>query len=218
MAASQDSFDRTGKTVAVGVFVALMVDGMDLQMLSLALPSLTKDLGISNVMAGALSTYTLLGMGIGGVLAGWLSDRIGRVRVTWWAVLVFSVCTSLIAFCQTYWQIALMRFISGFGIAAVYSIGTLLAAEYVPTRIRTTVLGVLQAGWSVGYVVAALASAYVMPRFGWRPLFLGAIAPGILALVMLRGIPDPPSWFAARRAGRSRQQAGMSDSRPNFLH
>ena len=202
-----DTLDRTGKQVAAGVFVALMVDGMDLQMLSLVLPSLMKELGISSVMAGALSTYTLLGMGIGGILAGWLSDRVGRVRVTWWAVMVFSVCTALIAFCETYWQIALMRFLSGFGIAAVYSIGTLLAAEYVPTRIRTTVLGVLQAGWSVGYVVAALLSAYVLPRYGWRPLFLGAIIPGIFALLMLRGIPDPPSWFAARmnRGGRARR-------------
>ena len=203
-----DSLDRTGKSVVVAVFVALMVDGMDLQMLSLVLPSLMKELEISSVMAGALSTYTLLGMGIGGILAGWLSDRIGRVRVVWWAVFVFSVCTALIALCTSYWQIALMRFVSGFGIAAVYSVGTLLAAEYVPTRIRTTVLGVLQAGWSVGYVVAALLSAYVLPRFGWRPLFLCAIVPGILALVMLRGVPDPPSWFAARRAKSGRAHAG----------
>ena len=120
-----DSFDRTGKMVALGVFVAMVVDGMDLQMLSLALPSLTKELQLTSVMAGALSTFTLLGMGIGGLLGGWLSDRIGRVAVTWWAVLVFSACTGLIAFCDAYWQIAVMRFVSGFGLAAVYSVGTL---------------------------------------------------------------------------------------------
>jgi AAHS family cis,cis-muconate transporter-like MFS transporter len=195
--------DRTGKIVALGVFIALVVDGMDLQMLSVALPSLSKDLQISTVSAGALSTYTLLGMGIGGIIAGWLSDRVGRIRVTWWAVLTFTLCTGVIAVCRDYWQIAVMRFISGFGIAAVYSIGTLLAAEYVPTRIRTTVLGALQAGWSVGYVIAALMSGYIIPRWGWRPLFLCAIVPGIFALIMLHGIPDPPSWFAARRRATS---------------
>jgi MFS transporter, AAHS family, cis,cis-muconate transporter len=207
--APSESLDRTGRTVAVAVFVALTVDGMDLQLLSLALPSLMQELGISSVMAGALSTYTLIGMGIGGVLAGWLSDRIGRVRVTWWAVVVFSVCTALIAFCQSYWQIAVMRFLSGFGIAAVYSIGSLLAAEHVPTRIRTTVLGVLQAGWSVGYVIAALAAAYVLPRYGWRTLFLAAIVPGVVALFMLRGVSDPPSWFAARAARANRKERGQ---------
>src|SRR4029453_1580763 len=146
------------------------------------------------VMAGALSTYTLFGMGVGGILAGWLSDRIGRVAVTWWAVLVFTACTGLIAFCREYWQVAVMRFVSGFGLAAVYSIGTLLAAEYVPTAIRTTVLGILQAGWSGGYVIAALLSAYVIPAYGWRALFLCAILPGLVSLVMLRGVKDPPSW------------------------
>jgi AAHS family cis,cis-muconate transporter-like MFS transporter len=193
-----DSLGPTAKLAVAAVFVALVVDGMDLQMLALALPNLSKDLQVSPVMAGALGTFTLLGMGIGGILAGWLSDRLGRVRVTWWAVFIFTVCTALIALCQTYWQVAVMRFISGFGIAAVYSIGTLLAAEYVPTAIRTTILVALQAGWSIGYVIAALAAGYLIPLYGWRPLFLAAILPGIVALLLLWRMPDPPSWLAAR--------------------
>ena len=196
---ASDSLDRTGTLVIVAVFVALVVDGMDLQMLALALPGISRELQLSTVSAGALSTYSLLGMGIGGVLAGWLADRIGRVRVVWWAVLVFSAFTGIIAVCDTFWQIALMRVISGFGIGALYSIGTLLAAEYVPTRMRTTVLGTLQAGWSVGYVVAALLSSYVLPRFGWRPLFSCAVIPGIVALALLWSAPDPPSWAETQR-------------------
>lgn len=195
---ASESLDRSGLLVIVGVFVALVVDGMDLQMLALALPSIASDLHLSSVSAGALSTYTLIGMGIGGVLAGWLADRIGRVRVVWWAVLIFSALTGAIAWCDTYWQVAVMRLLSGFGIGALYSIGTLLAAEYVPTRVRTTVLGTLQAGWSVGYVIAALLSAYVLPRFGWRPLFACAIVPGVATLALLWTAPDPPSWTAAR--------------------
>lgn len=197
--AESDSPNRAGTLVVVAVFVAMLVDGMDLQMLALALPTISKELQLSSVSAGALSTYTLLGMGIGGVLAGWLADRIGRVRIVWWSVLTFSVFTGLIALCQTYWQIAAMRFVSGFGIGALYSVGTLLAAEYVPTRVRATVLGTLQAGWSVGFVIAALLSAYLLPRFGWRPLFACAILPGLLTLLLLWRAPDPPSWRAARR-------------------
>src|SRR4029077_19261300 len=115
------TIERQRTIIVVGVFVALAVDGMDLQMLSLALPSISAELKLTTTAAGALVTYTLLGMGIGGVIAGWLADRIGRVRVVWWAVLIFSVLTSLIALCQTYWQIAVMRFVSGFGIGALYS-------------------------------------------------------------------------------------------------
>lgn len=188
--------------VIVAVFVALVVDGMDLQMLALALPSISTELRLSSVSAGALSTYTLLGMGIGGVLAGWLADRVGRVRVVWWAVFTFTAFTGLIALSQTFWQIAVMRVLSGFGIGAVYSIGTLLAAEYVPTRIRTTVLGTLQAGWSVGYVIAALLSAYLLPELGWRPLFACSVIPGVLTLALLWQAPDPPSWTAGRGTTR----------------
>jgi len=204
-------FDPAGKLVAAAVFVALIVDGMDLQVLALSVPSISKELALSSVSAGALSAWTLLGMGIGGVLAGWLADRLGRVRVVWWSVFIFSVFTGLIALSQTYWQIAFMRFISGFGIAALYSIGTLLAAEYVPTRIRTTVLGTLQAGWSVGYVIAALLSAYILPIYGWRVLFACAIVPGIITLILLWRVSDPPSWALAPRSVSSTFGAIWSD-------
>ncbi len=206
MSHAEDSLSPVGRRVALAVFVAMVVDGMDLQMLALALPSITKEMGLSSVSAGALGTYTLVGMGIGGILSGRLADRIGRVRVTWWAVVTFSLCTGVIGFSRTYVEIALLRFVSGFGIAAVYSMGGLLVAEYVPTRIRTTVLGIIQAGWSAGYVAAALLSSYILPRLGWRPLFLCAIVPGIITLLMLRGQPDPPSWTSSSRAASG--QAG----------
>ena len=193
-----DTFDRIGWITSIGVFIAMIVDGMDLQMLAVALPSIGGDLGISNVMAGALSTYTFLGMGIGGILAGWLSDRIGRVRVVWWSVLVFTRAPRSSASVEAIGR-SRSRTASGFGIAGLCSIGTLLATEYAPTRIRTTVLGVLQAGWSVGYVIAALLAAYLLPRFGWRPLFFCSIVPGVAALALLWGLPDPPSWTSARQ-------------------
>ncbi|HEY5056746.1 MAG TPA: MFS transporter [Acidobacteriaceae bacterium] len=192
------SLDPTAKLVAVAVFIALTIDGMDTQMLALSLPNISKELHLSTVTAGALSTYTFLGMGIGGVLAGRLSDRIGRARVVWWSVLTFSVFTSVIALTHTYLQFAAMRFISGLGIGAVYTTGIVLAAEYLPTRIRATILGVLQAALAVGYICAAMLSSYLMPRFGWRPLFSCAILPGIVTLILLWGIADPPNWADSR--------------------
>src|SRR5436309_2269923 len=163
--------DRIAVLVCAAVFVTLVIDGMDLQMLALSLSSISKELHLSTVAAGALSSYTLLGMGLGGIFAGWLADRIGRVRVVQYSVLTFSAFTGIIALCDSYWQIAAMRFFSGIGLASLYSIGSLLAAEFVPMRVRCTVLGFLQAGWSLGYVIAALLSSYLLPKFGWRMLF-----------------------------------------------
>jgi AAHS family cis,cis-muconate transporter-like MFS transporter len=70
------------------------------------------------------------------------------------------------------------------------------------------VLGALQAGWSVGYVLAAVSSAYILPRFGWRPLFFVAVVPGIVSLLLLRGLPDPPSWSASRATSNRASGAG----------
>ena len=194
----KETLTPAGRWVATAVFIAMVVDGMDLQMLSLALSSISKELQLSTVSAGALGTYTLAGMGVGGVLAGRLADRIGRMRVIQLAVIAFTICTGIIGFVTEYWQIATMRFVSGFGIAALYSLGSVVVAEYVPTSIRTTVLGTVQAGWSAGYVAAALLASYVLPTYGWRPLFWCAILPGLISLLMLRGIPDPPSWTSSR--------------------
>ena len=202
MTATDDKMSREGKIIVTAILIGLIVDGMDLQMLALALPSIMKELHLSNVVGGAIATLTLLGMGLGGSLAGWMSDRLGRIRVTFFAILLFTAGTGLIAACQTYWQIALVRFISGFGIAAVYSVGLTLASEYIPTKRRSTIMGVMQAGWSLGYVISAILSSYVLPNFGWRSLFLCAIAPGIFTLWMLWGHKDSPSWLANREAIR----------------
>jgi len=197
-----DKWDARSTRVVIAAFFGMVIDGMDLQMLSLSLTSIMKETGISKVMAGALATYMFVGMGLGGILSGWLADRYGRVRVVWWSIVVFSCLTSFISLASQYWQIALMLFVSGFGLGSLYSIGNLLAAEYVPTRRRTTVGGTLQAGWSVGYVVSALLAAYILPHYGWRPLFAVAVVPGIIGLLLLRGVSDPPSWFAARGAAK----------------
>src|ERR1700733_7589093 len=114
--AATKPLSRTGTLVAVAVFIALMVDGMDLQMLSLSLTSISKEFHLSTIAAGALSTWTLVGMGLGGALAGWLSDRIGRARVVFYSVLIFSAFTGIIAVSRSFVEIALLRFISGFGL------------------------------------------------------------------------------------------------------
>jgi len=192
--------DRVWKIVLVSGFLGLMVDGMDMMFLSYSLPSLMKEFHIGPVQAGSLASYTLLGMGVGGAIGGWAADRYGRVRVVVWTIVGFSVATSLLAFTQTYWQFAALRFVSALGLGAEYVVSNTLMAEYVPTSHRTTVLGTLQSGWSLGYVCAALLAAAIIPTHGWRPLFGLAVAPVLVALVIRRAVPEPPSWSRATGA------------------
>jgi AAHS family cis,cis-muconate transporter-like MFS transporter len=181
----------------IAVFAALVVDGMDLQLLNLSLPVLREEFGLTQVQAGSLSSITLVGMGIGGLLAGVLADRIGRVKVTIGSLVLFSVLTACLAFTHSYAQFAVVRFCSGFGIAALYAIGTLLVAEYVPTEKRGLILGTLQAGWSVGYICAALLSAAVLPVYGWRPMFVLSVIPAALSFLILIRTQEPASFKVA---------------------
>jgi MFS transporter, AAHS family, cis,cis-muconate transporter len=191
--------DRTWIIVFIACFLGLLVDGMDIQMLALTLPSLMDEFEITKATAGFLSTWSLIGMATGGIVGGWLSDRYGRVRMATYMMVLFSIGTALLGFVQTYEQFLVIRFISAIGIGAEYSIVMMLMAEYVPTKKRTTILGSLQAAYSVGYLVAALLAGAILPLYGWRPLYFISIVPVILAIYIRRKIPEPKGWIEAKQ-------------------
>lgn len=195
--------------VFIFCFLGLLIDGADLMLLSYSLNSLKAEFGLTNVEAGSLGSFTLAGMAIGGIYGGWACDRFGRVKTVVWSILLFSVGTAALGLTQTYWQFATIRFLASLGIGALYVACNTLMSEYVPTRYRTTVLGTLQAGWSVGYIVATLLAGWILPVHGWRWLFYIAIIPVILALVMQRFVPEPQAWINAQAERAKEKLAGI---------
>lgn len=197
------------KIVFVFAFLALLIDGADLMFLSYSLGTLTKEFGLSKVQAGTLGTVTLAGMALGGIFGGLAADRFGRVRTVVATIILFSVGTAILGATQNFEQFALFRFLASVGLGAVYVVSNTLMAEYVPTERRTTILGSLQAGWSVGYVVATLLAGWILPTYGWRWLFYIAIIPVVLAVLMQRVVPEPAAWVAARRKLLEDRAAGV---------
>jgi len=187
-------------------FLGLLIDGADLMLLSYSLSSLKAEFGLTSVEAGSLGSFTLAGMAIGGIYGGWACDRFGRVKTVVWSILLFSVGTAVLGMTHSYWQFASTRFFASLGLGALYVACNTLMAEYVPTRYRTTVLGTLQAGWSVGYIVATLLAGWILPEHGWRWLFYVAIIPVILAVLMQRLVPEPQAWITAQ-AERAQHKA-----------
>jgi AAHS family cis,cis-muconate transporter-like MFS transporter len=200
--------DRVWIAVFVFAFLGLMVDGADLMFLSYSLSSLKREFGLSNVEAGALGSITLAGMAIGGIYGGWACDRFGRVRTVVWTIAVFSIGTAALGFTQSFSQFAAFRFIAALGLGAQYVACNTLMSEYSPTRLRSTILGTLQAGWSVGYVVATLLAGWILPAYGWRYLFFISIVPVVLALIMQRMVPEPESYVASRDTRLRNDTAG----------
>lgn len=112
--------------------------------------------------------------------------------------MLFSIGTAVLGLTHSYFQFAVARFVSSLGLGALYVACNTLMAEYVPTKYRTTALGTLQAGWSVGYIVATVLAGAILPVYGWRYLFFVAIVPVIIALLMHKGVPEPESWVRAK--------------------
>ncbi|PUB41490.1 MFS transporter [Pseudomonas sp. GV047] len=195
--------------VFIFCFLGLLIDGADLMLLSYSLNSLKTEFGLTNVEAGSLGSFTLAGMALGGIYGGWACDRFGRVKTVVWSILLFSVGTAALGLTHSYWQFALIRFLASLGIGALYVACNTLMSEYVPTRYRTTVLGTLQAGWSVGYIVATLLAGWILPIHGWRWLFYIAIIPVVLALVMQRFVPEPQAWINAQAERAKNKLAGI---------
>ncbi|WP_151791943.1 MFS transporter [Acinetobacter soli] len=189
---------HTWKIAFFFAFLALLVDGADLMLLSYSLNSIKAEFQLSSVQAGMLGSYTLAGMAIGGIFGGWACDQFGRVRIVVISILLFSVLTCGLGLTQNFIQFSILRFFASLGLGSLYIACNTLMAEYVPTRYRTTVLGTLQAGWTVGYIVATLLAGWIIPDHGWRMLFYVAIVPVLIAVLMHFLVPEPQAWYHSR--------------------
>jgi MFS transporter, AAHS family, cis,cis-muconate transporter len=197
--AVQNKISRMGWIVSVTIIGAMIVEGVDLQYMAMALPSLIKEFGLSNVQAGLLAAVTLAGQMAGGILSGRIADRIGRAKVVAWGIAWFSVTTAALAFTNSFLQFAIVRFLGGVGLAAVYCVGIVFVNEYIPTTRRNSVLGLVSAGSPIGYALAAISASYVIPRYGWRPLFWVTILPALATAFLLRHLKDPDSWTVVKQ-------------------
>jgi MFS family permease len=179
--------------------VGYAMDGFDLLILGFILGPVSADLGLSNAQAGSLVTWTLMGAVAGGLIFGVLSDRLGRVRVLTWTIVLFAVFTGLCALAQGYWDLLVYRTIAGIGLGGEFGIGMALAAEAWPAHMRARVSSYVGIGWQVGVLVAALITPVLLPMIGWRGMFALGLLPAIVSYLIRRVTPEP-ELFVQHRA------------------
>jgi len=170
------------------------LDAFDVMLYAFALGAIREEFHLSAAQAGALASGTLVASAAGGILFGVLADRLGRVRALVLSILTYSLFTALTATAQGMASFLLWRALVGLGLGGEWSAGTVLVAETWPAEHRGKALGVVQSGWAIGYAAAALVSAVVLPRWGWRPLFALGIAPALLAAWVRWSVPEPTAW------------------------
>ena len=165
---------------------------MDVMLYAFALAPISREFHLSAAAAGGLASATLLASALGGVLFGVLADRLGRVRALVWSILIYSAFTGLTAASATVAALLAWRTLVGTGMGGVWSAGSVLVAESWPAEHRGKGIGLMQSGWALGYILAALVAAAVLPHWGWRPMFVVGVAPALLALWVLSSVKEQP--------------------------
>ncbi|HEX8164602.1 MAG TPA: MFS transporter [Beijerinckiaceae bacterium] len=183
--------------------VGYAMDGFDFLILGFMLAAIRADLGLSQPEAASLATWTLLGAVAGGIGFGMLSDRLGRVRVLTWTILLFAVFTGLSALAQGYWDLALYRAVAGLGLGGEFGIGMALAAEAWPAAKRARVSSYVGLGWQAGVLAAALVTPLLLPAIGWRGMFLVGLLPAVVSFLIRRAVGEPPLFTERAKATRT---------------
>ena len=191
--------DAYARKALVASTLGYAMDGFDLLILGFILGPLAAGLHLSRPEAGSLVTWTLVGAVIGGLTAGALSDRYGRVRVLSWTILVFAGFTALCALAQGYWDLLVYRTIAGIGLGGEFGIGMALAAEAWPASKRARATSYVGLGWQAGVLVAAFLTPLLLPYIGWRGMFVVGVIPALLAFGIRRFVGEPALFLDAQK-------------------
>jgi MFS family permease len=190
----------------MGSALGYAMDGFDLLILGFMLRTIAADLHLSQAQSASLVTATLIGAVIGGIGFGMLSDRLGRVRVLTWTIVVFAVFTGLCAFSQGYWDLLVYRTIAGVGLGGEFGIGMALVAEAWPAAKRARASSYVGLGWQLGVLVAAIATPLLLPVIGWRGMFAVGVFPAVAAY-FIRASLHEPEVFVEKSKDRPKESA-----------
>src|SRR5882757_9818507 len=156
------------KKTLIAAAMGWALDAFDVMLYALVLAYIMRDLHMSKATAGLLGTLTLLASGIGGVLFGFLADRIGRKQALMASILTYSVCSFASGLATSIAMLAAARFVLGLGMGGEWNTGATLVAESWPTEFRAKAISIVQSSWALGFAAAALVAGAVGRYFGWR--------------------------------------------------
>lgn len=153
---------------------------------------------------GIIFSIFLIGWAIGGVCFGIVADYFGRTRTMILTILVYAVFTGLAALSETWWHLAIYRFLTALGVGGEWAAGAAIVAEVWPEEKRAKAAGILQSAWAVGFFLAA-AINLLLRGHGWRVIFVVGVVPALAALLVRWWVKEPERWVQAREQAR---QAG----------
>jgi AAHS family 4-hydroxybenzoate transporter-like MFS transporter len=177
----------------------LVIDGIDIQLLSLVAPAIMVEWEIERAAFGPALAGALIGMSLGSVIGGWLGDRFGRLPVLVASTILFGAATIVAGVTDSVGSMAVLRVISGIGFGAAAPNAIALATDWLPTRYRSLMISIMSIGTPAGGMIGATLVLAVLPEWGWRGTFYAC---GGLTLLVALGagllVRESPQWLAAK--------------------
>jgi MFS family permease len=219
MSATAATFSQT--TVAqrrtlLAASLGWMLDAFDTMLYALVLTHIMRDLGMSKGTSGFLATLTLLASGIGGVLFGFIADRIGRKRALMLSILTYSLCSFASGLATSVVVLAVFRFILGLGMGGEWNTGATLVAETWPTELRAKAISVVQSSWAIGYALAALVAGIVLHYTSWRMVFFVGVLPALVTLWIQSRVPESEMWKEDHRLAEDSKR--VAEAQASYEH
>ncbi len=187
----------------------------DIYILALTTPALIAYFALSRADAGVVTSVSAAGAIIGGILFGWVADRIGRIRTLFLTVLVYSAFTGLIIFAGSLTSLMALRFLGGLGMGGAWTAGAALVAETWSAKHRGKGGALMQMGLPIGSMIAIAVVAAIsalaggLDSGGWRWVYAAGALPILVFVLFARNTPESPVWL--RHKGEQRVAGGIGD-------
>jgi MFS transporter, SHS family, lactate transporter len=175
-------------------FLGWTLDAFDFFVLVFLVDTLAKAFQVSTGKIILTITATLAMRPVGALLFGLLADRYGRRKPMMANVVFFSICELLCGFAPNYTVFLILRAIYGIGLGGEWGVGASLAMESAPKKWRGALSGVIQSGYPMGYLLAAVAARFVLPVWGWRAMFWVGGIPALLAFYIRYQVKESEAW------------------------
>jgi len=205
------SLGRQQWFVLIAAFLGWMFDGLEMGLFPIAARPALQDLlqvtddALVGQWNGRLVALFLLGAAAGGLVFGWLGDKIGRVRTMAISIAAYSLFTGLCYFATHPWQLGAMRFCAALGMGGEWSLGVALVMECWPEKLRPLLAGIIGAAANFGFLaIALLGMSFRVTPDSWRWIMLAGAAPGLLAVFVILFIPESERWKQSVRSGSSK--------------
>ena len=192
-------FSRFQWSIWTMCFAVVLMDGFDTGAIGFIAPSLQSEWSIQRTALAPVLSAALFGLACGALLAGPISDRLGRRVPLIASVLVFGAASLGSAFAENLTQLTILRFLTGVGLGAALPNAVTIMSEYCQDRRRATLTNLMTCGFPLGAALGGLFAAWLIPHFGWRSVLLvGGGAPILLALLLLFGLPESVRFMVAK--------------------